>query len=322
MTTTNETVGPTTRTARTAPRRWVVGVDGSASACHAGRWAMLQAPGRADEIRLTTAWTLPVVPALPPTGPILDHWDVAGYEAAARAEAERAADVLGRRGEIPLAATVVEGTATEMLLREADDADLLVVGTRGRGGFARLVLGSTSTQCATHAVCPTAIVPETAPLEVVDDLVVAIDGSENSLAALRWAIDFAAPGSVVEAIEVWDVTPIAVGADQFFFPEGCELAHERFDHQVDGVLAAADPAHVAELTLTRRFVEGRPRQVLRDAAAGSRLLVAGARGHGTIGAALLGSVSTWLLHHVTTPMVVVPTPEDDGFDDDVAIGHD
>ncbi len=74
------------------------------------------------------------------------------------------------------------------------------------------------------------------PFEPTRRLVVAFDGSDNSMTALRWAIGFADPEAVIDCVMVWDVTPIVVGADQFFFPEASDLARERFDHLVDQVV--------------------------------------------------------------------------------------
>ena len=129
------------------------------------------------------------------------------------------------------------------------------------------------------------------------------DGSPNSMVALRWAIDFASPGGTVVVVWVWDATPLAVGADAFFFPDASDLAAERFHHLVDTV---ADQAHARGVTVEREFVRGTPRSVLASHAEEADLVVVGARGHGAVGAALLGSVSTWLLHHVHRPIAVVP----------------
>ncbi|MFN3258821.1 MAG: universal stress protein [Ilumatobacter sp.] len=313
-----------TSTTRTALRHspvegaWVVGVDGSERSINAVRWALAHAPGRAELIRLAAAWNIPAAPMSPPFDPVLS--DVAGtpIERDLQAELERISTELAATSISttddsdeagPRIETVVaRGGAAAVLLDAASSASLLVVGSRGRGGFTRLLIGSTSTQVATHALNPTAVIPDGCSLDPVTKLIVAIDGSPNSIAALRWALRFAAPGSTVECVMVWDVSPISVGADQFFFPQASELAEERFQHLVDDVI---DEVGVQDVQVKRRFVEGRPRNVLADLVGPSELLVMGARGHGAIGAAVLGSVSTWLLHRVHAPMVVIPDPRTD-----------
>jgi nucleotide-binding universal stress UspA family protein len=200
-------------------------------------------------------------------------------------------------------AAVGHGGPAQVLLEASQSAALLVIGSRGRGGFSRLLLGSTSTQCATHASVPTIVVPGDVAPTAVETVMVGCDGSPNSMAALRWAIDFAPPGGTVVVVWVWDATPLAVGADAFFFPDASDLAAERFHHLADTV---ADQALSRNVTLEREFVRGTPRSALAAQADKADLVVVGARGHGAVGAALLGSVSTWLLHHLHRPIAVVP----------------
>lgn len=302
---------------------WVLGSDGSDCAQHAASWAVQHAPGRADTIRVATAWNIPAVPSLAPMGPSAPSWDVRTVEQAAGASAEAAAvrvrsklgldpDAAGPDDAIHVETDVREGPTSSVLIDAAHEAALLVLGSRGLGGFSRLVLGSTSTQCATHAPVPTVIVPLEGPVRSTKRLVVAFDGSDNSMTALRWAIGFADSDAVIDCVMVWDVTPIVVGADQFFFPEASDLARERFDHLVTQVVdeMAAERHGVEQPRIERHFVEGRPRTELSQLADNADLLVMGARGHGAIGSAILGSVSTWLLHQVRRPMVVVPHPVD------------
>ena len=303
---------------------WVVGSDGSDCAHRAASWAVLHARGRAQTIRVATAWNIPTVPAMAPMGPAAPTWDIRSVEQAATAEAEAeaqrvrtglgvAADDAADPEAINVEIDVREGPTSSVLIDAAQEADLLVLGSRGLGGFSRLVLGSTSTQCATHAPVPTAIVPLEAPLQVARRVVVAFDGSDNAMTALLWAIGFAEPDAVIDCVMVWDVTPIVVGADQFFFPEASDLARERFEHLVEQAIAqfTTENPGVDQPEIERHFVEGRPRTELAREATDADLLVMGARGHGAIGAAILGSVSTWLLHQVQRPMVVVPHPPSD-----------
>jgi nucleotide-binding universal stress UspA family protein len=282
---------------------WVVGLDGSDCATNALEWAASNVEGRGTSLELVTAWQTPVAGAYPMTSPVtvvIDDTEI--HDAAAHDVAEVAAQ-FGQRLTLPVTASVGHGGPAQVLLEASESAALLVIGSRGRGGFARLLLGSTSTQCATHASVPTIVVPGDAEPAAVQTVVVGCDGSPNSMEALRWAIDFAPPGGTVVVVWVWDATPLAVGADTFFFPDASDLAAERFHHLVDTV---AKQARLRSVTLEREFVRGTPRSALAEQAEKADLVVVGARGHGAVGAALLGSVSTWLLHHLHRPVAVVP----------------
>jgi nucleotide-binding universal stress UspA family protein len=79
--------------------------------------------------------------------------------------AEVVADAGTAVGAVPLEVRVVEGRPAHVLLDEAADADLLVVGHRGRGGFASVCLGSVGLQCVLHATCPVTVVRPTAPAD-------------------------------------------------------------------------------------------------------------------------------------------------------------
>jgi nucleotide-binding universal stress UspA family protein len=104
-------------------------------------------------------WTIPVTtvhPLVPATFPI----DAGAMEDAARGVIERLMRSVDVRGlEQPVEHLVVEGPTARSLLDVAKGADVLVVGSRGRGGFAGLLLGSVSTQVTHHATCPVVVVP-------------------------------------------------------------------------------------------------------------------------------------------------------------------
>jgi nucleotide-binding universal stress UspA family protein len=282
---------------------WVVGLDGSDCATNALDWAVSNVETRASSIELVTAWQAPVAGAYPMSAPVTVVIDDTEFHDAAAQDVAEVAAGLGQRLSLPVTASVGHGGPAQVLLEASESAALLVIGSRGRGGFARLLLGSTSTQCATHASVPTIVVPGDAEPAAVQTVMVGCDGSPNSMEALRWAIDFAPPGGTVVVVWVWDATPLAVGADAFFFPDASDLAAERFHHLVDTV---AQRARSREVTLEREFVRGTPRSALAEQAGNADLVVVGARGHGAVGAALLGSVSTWLLHHLHRPIAVVP----------------
>ena len=139
--------------------RIVVGVDASTPASHALRWAIAEARLRGASVEAVHVWRYPTLtysPAIIPT-PVFAHDDL---EADARAVLDEAVNgALAGMDDQPLVERVVlEGAPAARLLERADGASLLVVGHRGRGGFAGLVLGSVAQQCSAHAPCPVAVV--------------------------------------------------------------------------------------------------------------------------------------------------------------------
>jgi nucleotide-binding universal stress UspA family protein len=285
---------------------WVVGLDGSDCAANALEWAVANVDGRGGGLALVTAWQTPVVGVYPMATPVVVSFDDTEFHDAAAHDVAVVAAELGGRLDVPVTAAVGHGGPAQVLLEASEAAGALVIGSRGRGGFARLLLGSTSTQCATHASVPTIVVPGDVEAKRAETILVGCDGSPNSMIALRWAIRFASPGGRVVVAWVWDTTPLAVGADAFFFPDASDLAAERFNHLVE---TTAEQARAGGVTVERDFVHGTPRSELASLADAADLVVVGARGHGAVGAALLGSVSTWLLHHVHRPIVVVPSSD-------------
>jgi nucleotide-binding universal stress UspA family protein len=144
----------------------VVGVDGSAGARHALRWATAEARLRGSRLLIVHAWRFGYtgVPGggYGSLGGPFDPFPGGGVSDMTRAAEELLEKVtagLEREPEgIEIERRAVEGAAPEVLVAVAADADLLVVGSRGHGGFAGLLLGSVSQQCAHHARCPVVIV--------------------------------------------------------------------------------------------------------------------------------------------------------------------
>jgi len=137
----------------------VVGVDGSPESHAALAWALEEARLRGVTMHVVHAWLMPIAFAggAPPF--MLPEAQDELRQDAERALAAALVEVGGANSEVPIERSVVEGPAARVLLRATADADLLVLGSRGRGGFAGLLLGSVSQQCAHHAPCPLVIVP-------------------------------------------------------------------------------------------------------------------------------------------------------------------
>ncbi len=136
----------------------VVGVDGSEGSRTALAWALDEARIRGATLRVVHAWALPYGPAVAGYVPLPEPpLHEAAEEGARRVLDETLAALDG--GGAGVERLLVEGSAASVLVEQSRDADLLVVGSRGRGGFASLLLGSVGQQVAQHARCPVAIVP-------------------------------------------------------------------------------------------------------------------------------------------------------------------
>ncbi|HEY7667296.1 MAG TPA: universal stress protein [Actinomycetota bacterium] len=140
--------------------RLVVGVDGSQTATLAVRWAAREATLRGASLELVSAWEIPVTGVGFGYGfaPIPDEMIKGLEQGAEELLAEAAEAARTEAPEIQIETRVVEGPAASALLEASKDADMLVVGSRGMGGFRELLLGSVSAQCAHHASCPVVIV--------------------------------------------------------------------------------------------------------------------------------------------------------------------
>lgn len=136
----------------------VVGVDGSAGAEEALRFAVREAELRGARLRAVTAWHVST-PAF--AGDLPVDVDPSEFE---RNAVELLDDALAALGEevanVEVERVTREGQPAQVLVEEAEDAELLVVGSRGHGGFVGLLVGSVSQQCVHHAPCPVAIVRE------------------------------------------------------------------------------------------------------------------------------------------------------------------
>jgi nucleotide-binding universal stress UspA family protein len=146
-----------------SPGRIVVGVDGSEQARRALAWALDEARLRRFVVTAVHAYTIPPVllsPAPGPLAPTVPPDPELGERLHESAERllERELEEANAEG-VDVERRVVSGPAAEALLLAGRDADLLVVGTRGLGGFKELLLGSVSNQVTNHAPCPVVVVP-------------------------------------------------------------------------------------------------------------------------------------------------------------------
>ena len=144
--------------------RIVVGVDGSDASRDALRWAIDEARLRGATVDAVYAWQVPMLPpdigpSLAPGASALEMTSlVPRLEESARLVVEQVVrDVVGEADGVDVRPLAIEGPPANALLEAARDADLLVVGSRGHGGFTGLLVGSVSLQAAQHAPCPVVI---------------------------------------------------------------------------------------------------------------------------------------------------------------------
>jgi len=138
----------------------VVGVDGSEGASHALEWAAAEARLRGKPLTVLLAWQWPTGVYAGAGWVGITQEMVGDLERIAKERLDAAcATVAPALDGVEVKRVVVEGGPAQALMQVAADADLLVVGTRGHGGFVGLLLGSVSQQCAHHSQCPIVIVP-------------------------------------------------------------------------------------------------------------------------------------------------------------------
>ena len=139
----------------------VVGVDGSAGSLHALRFAAEEARLRAARLHVVLAWEFPVSLYAGAAWPVPNGGTLGDFRSLAEDRLREALDLAAPALEgLEVERSLIEGATVQVLLEAARDAALLVVGTRGHGGFVGLLLGSVSQQVAHHASCPVLIVPE------------------------------------------------------------------------------------------------------------------------------------------------------------------
>ena len=268
-------------------RHIVVGIDGSKSAAAALDLAI-------EEARLHDA-ALEVWAVLEPSPHGLDE---------AEAVANEEAFVEGLRGvvadigsDVSTQFRVGRGGAAAVLCKACADTDLLVVGSRGRGPFAGLLLGSVSRACLQHAPCSVAVVRPEAPATTAHGrVVVGVDTSSDSRHALHVAAKEAhLRGAELHAVHAvhWD-----------------HLGGELIEPTTEQLVTWGERLVTKELAETGVIAHtvvasGTPPDVLVRHSADADLLVLGSRGHNPLAALALGSTSDHCVRHAACPVMVV-----------------
>lgn len=299
------------------PTRVLCATDFSPGSATALDHAVALAAASGATVRL-----LHVVTPFPITAPFLDVpgntqlYDTAAAQSRRALEAE--AVRVGRPG-VTVEFEHREGTVVHEILTAATDwpADLLVVGTHGRGGVERLVLGSVAEKVLRKAPCPVMAVPHgtgggaPAPLT---HLLCAHDGSMASQAGVGYAQALAdRTGARLTLVAVVEALPYR---GDFVGQEFAAFHAAREQHARDALDSALSSADRVRLDVHDRIVYGHPGQQIVEVAAQERpdLIVMGIQGRGAVDLLMFGSTTHHVLRHASVPILTVRAAASTGAD--------
>ncbi|GAB3979397.1 universal stress protein [Actinoallomurus acanthiterrae] len=282
----------------------LVGYDGSPGAEQALYWATEEARLRDLPLMICHAWHWPY-PFRPFAKEILEQVESVGgtvLDAAVRRAREMAEGL-----EIhPL---LGKGTSAAALLEAALDAELIVLGSRGHGGFKDLHVGSTAMQVSAHSVRPVIVVRPTLPPVRQDGvrITVGVDGSPPSRAALDFAFTEAElrGGSVMAVCAWWDPSA-SPGPNRVPFTDAAAIRRDaaaRFEEEV-----APWTSRHPKVPVTTEFMTERPQRAVIDMAKGAVLLVLGDHGVGAVPGIRLGPVTHTALSTAPCAVAVTSAP--------------
>jgi nucleotide-binding universal stress UspA family protein len=283
----------------------VAGVDGSPHGREALRFALSEAALRGARVVAVHAWSIP--PLTTGGVAIIPAYDIVRDElrqAAAETLAREIESVASAAPAVTVDAEAPQGDAAGALVERAAGAELLVVGSRGRGSVAGVLLGSVSQALLNHAPCPVAVV-HAAERALSSRVVVGFDGSPGARDALEWAFAEASLRSVpVHAVCAYE-EPWTLAAAGLSSPEAAAEYREALAADAERLVQDVRSSAPADVEVTGETVFGPVGHALVEVA-GEDLLVVGSRGRGGFKSLLLGSVSRHCAAHARGVVVVVP----------------
>jgi nucleotide-binding universal stress UspA family protein len=281
----------------------VVAVDGSPASNAAVVWAARDAAMRSIPLTLVHAVVTPTAayPPVPYPDSLLVKLEDEGRRNIAHA-LKLAEDAMPERRKVTIKTESVYSTPAPALIKMSDEAEMIVVGSSGRGLLARGLLGSVSSTVVRHASCPVAVIrDEDVPDPQHGPVLVGIDGSPASELATAIAFDQASRRGVdLVALHAWsDVAVLELPALDW---EAVEAEAER---SLAETLAGWKERY-PDVTVRRVVVRDLPAQQLiqQAKATQAQLVVVGSHGRGGLTGLILGSVSNTVLHSVRVPVIV------------------
>jgi nucleotide-binding universal stress UspA family protein len=287
----------------------VVGVDGSPTALHAVRWAAERAVRSGAPLRIIHACALP--PGFP-SGVTEEESVLDALRAQGRRWLAQAHDAATEIIAPPDVTTELAAMPASVgLVRESENASMLVLGNKGRNTLTGLLAGSTSLALASQAHCPLVLVRNGADgnpyVSLAGPIVVGVDGTEASEAALAFAFaEASVQGAPLVALHAWTESAFEAALAGDNTPLDWARHREEAEEALAERLAGWQEKY-PDVRVERELVHDRPTRALRGCAQTARLVVVGRRGRGGFAGLLLGSTSQHLLHHAPCPVAVVRT---------------
>lgn len=278
----------------------LAGVDGSPQSTAAVHWAAEEAVRRGASLRLVHAWPW-LTDGVSSFAEPDDLPDVVQ-----RTLAEAAEDVRGRHPELAVQTDAVLDAPVDGLVAAAADAELLVLGSRGRGGFTGLLLGSVSMAVAGRSGVPVVVVRDSHEgAQDTGEVVVGVDAHGTEEEVLDFAFRAAAlRGARLRAVHGWDLPPLfgyAGGA----VPAGEIEQLEALEAKLLSLALAGPREQYPDVEVVEDVRLGDARALV-EASAGASLVVVGRRNRPVDFGARLGRVAHAVLHHAEAPVAVVP----------------
>lgn len=281
----------------------VVGVDESDGAAIALRWAVREGAVRGWSVQAVMAWGF----LDQHQGILAERFDPDCGDDALDALAGIVKTAVGTDAADSVRRRAICDLPARALLDAAKGSELLVVGARGLGGFRGLLLGSVSQHCLHHATTPVAIVRDEGDRspERPERVLVAVDGSDSSQRALRWALDEArARHADLYVLNAWSM-PNPGGYAYGTFAIDPAVFSDASAQVLGNAIEALDIGD-EDVRVERVSVSGGASWAILQATKAADLLVMGSRGLGGFKGMLLGSVTTQVSRHAECPVVVVP----------------
>ena len=275
----------------------VAGVDGSEESMHAAEWAAQEAQRHSAPLRLVSAVAMPPRMRAHDPGPRTVADELCGESAHALSEAvSRATEVSAR---LPIEASLLIGPPALAVTDSGAGALMLVVGARGAGGFAAMLLGSVSRYAAMHASCPVIVVREEAASAAHLEVVVGIRDPQDT-ATLAFAFEEAdLRGATLVVVHSWNGLPAATWRPA----DPAQLAAEA-DRNLTEALGPWRDKYPA-VPVRPDVVHDHPARVLACYSSRADLVVIGRHGGG-VGPAV-GGIQHAVLSHARGPVAIVPS---------------